>query len=83
MASEKQAFEQFEKAKSGIFNGFDFVKIFHQKYRKEDALHVAESDDRADALGVHVGADGVKVYFFCEPEKAKKQVRFNFSVYIF
>ena len=82
-AKELEAFELFQKAESGTFNGFEFANIFHEKINKKDAIIIGESDDTATCHGVTVGADGVICYFFCEPQNAKKQIQFNRSVYIF
>lgn len=82
-AEEAAAFDVFERATAGIFDGFEMAAIFHEKIDKAGALIVAESDDAGDALGVHVGADGVACYFYTRPENVKKQVRFNRSVYLF
>lgn len=82
-AEEAAAFDAFERAPAGIFDGFAMAAIFHEKINKADALIISESDDGGDALGVHVGADGVTCYFYTRPETVKKQVRFNISVYLF
>lgn len=81
--NEYVALVAFMKAERGNFNGFEFAEAFHETFNKYEAKDIAESDDKGDCKGVHVGADGVTVYFFCEPENAKKQVRFNRSVYVF
>lgn len=80
---ELEAYEAFLTAQSGIFNGFAMVNLFHLKHRKLNAYLIDESDNSGICQGIHVGADGVICYFFCEPKNAKKQVRFNRSVYIF
>lgn len=82
-AKEQEKFNQFLKAENGYFNGFEFVEVFHKNINKDNALLVAKSNDAADCHGVHVGADGVVVYFMVEPEKVKKQVTFNRSIYCF
>lgn len=81
--AEAAAFSRFEQAGSGYFNGFEMANIFHARINKADALTVEQSDDSGNAHGVHVGADGVTVYFFCKPEQARKQVAFSRSVYVF
>lgn len=81
--AEEKAFSDFMNADAGIFDGFKMVDVFHERINKNDALIVGYSDDVATACGVNVGADGVVVYFFTTPERVKKQVRFNRSVYCF
>lgn len=81
--AEEKAFSDFMNADAGIFDGFKMVDVFHEKVNKRDAVAFSYSDDKGDALGVHVGADGVAVYFFAAPGEVKKQVRFNRSVYCF
>lgn len=82
---EKQeaAYARFEAAESGSFNGYEMIDIFHEKMRGRQPLRVVEADDTANADGVHVGADGVTVYFFAPSDRVKKQVRFNYSIYLF
>jgi len=82
-ALEQSRYDDFVNAESGIFSGFAFADIFHSSINKADAIITAESDDCAMCEGVNVGADGVTVYFFCQPTDSKKQVRFNRSVYVF
>lgn len=81
--SELEIYNNFINAKSGNFNGFEMVDIFHKKINKEDALYVAEANDGAEALGISVGADGITCYFFVEPNAVTKKVFFNRSVYLF
>lgn len=82
---EHRAFDAFAKADCGIYNGFDFVGIFHKVFRKSDAVAVLESDDCADVdfngKKYHVGIDGVTVYFMSK--NPTKRVDFNRSVYFF
>lgn len=80
---ERAAFERFLNAESGFFNGFEMSNIFHAEINKFNAVQIAESNEQGDALGVHVGADGVTCYFFTNPANVKKQVVFNRSVYLF
>jgi hypothetical protein len=80
---ERAAFSEFLNAKSGVFNGYDFEDDFYDFKTTKKPLFIDESDDMAECRGVHVGADGVKVVFFVEPKKSKKQVRFNSIVYVF
>lgn len=81
--AEEEAFARFQNAERGYFNGFEFSGVFHEQISKADALFSGISDDAAECEGVNVGADGVKVYFYCLPENAKKIVSFNKSVYVF
>lgn len=86
-----KAFEGFENAESGYFNGFDMVKTFHEKYNKYDAIEWGCADDCArftSSAGavINTGADGVNVYLMTENAVKSggcKQVRFNRSVYVF
>ena len=80
---EEAAFKAFTDATAGVFDGFDMVNVFHERINKRDAVIVGVADDVATCYGVNVGADGVACYFFVLPEKVKKQVRFNRSVYLF
>ena len=80
---ENEEYARFLTATDGIFNGFAMVNVFHENINKENAIIIDESDDCATCRGVHVGSDGVTVYFFCDPKNAKKQVQFNRSVYVF
>lgn len=80
---EEKAFEEFEKAEEGIFNGFAMVNVFHERVNKLNAILVDIADQMATCHGVSVGEDEIMCYFFTEPEKVKKQVRFNRSVYLF
>lgn len=80
---EAELFKEFQEAKEGIFDGFDFADEFHKHIDKEDALHHLHSNIDGYCRGIDVGREYVDVYFFCDPDKAKKQVRFNRSVYVF
>lgn len=91
LSRELKAFKDFEKAESGIFDGFEMVEIFHVKYSKYDAIEWGCADDcaqftsRAGAF-INTGADGVNVYLMTESAVKSggcKQVRFNRSVYVF
>lgn len=91
LSQELKAFEDFENAKSGIFDGFEMVEIFHKKYSKFNAIEWGEADDcaqftsRAGAV-INTGADGVNVYLMTESAVKSggcKQVYFNRSVYVF
>lgn len=90
-AQELKAFEDFENAESGIFNGFEMAEIFHKKYSKYNAIEWGYADDCADFTSsagavIHTGADGVKVYLMTESAVKSggcKQVHFNRSVYVF
>lgn len=81
--AEAIAFEKFMTAENGDFDGFAFVKLFHEHFDKRNAIYTTESDDEANAITpfgtFHAGADGVAVYFFSE--QPKKVVYFNKSVY--
>lgn len=85
IADEMTKFEDFLHAKSGEFNGFDFVDLFHEIISKNQAIFTAIADEEADVLtpfGVfHAGSDGITCYFFSE--KPTKTVRFNRSIYYF
>lgn len=78
------AYEKFQNAESGGFNGFAFVTLFHRDYKKERAIWVGVADDCADAhtpYGTfHVGEDGITVYLM--REKPTKTVSFNRSAYL-
>lgn len=81
--AEAIAFEKFMTAENGDFDGFEFVKLFHEHFDKRNAIYTTESDDEANAITpfgtFHAGADGVTAYFFSE--QPKKVVYFNRSVY--
>lgn len=81
--AEAIAFEKFMTAENGDFDGFKFVKLFHEHFDKRNAIYTTESDDEANVktpFGTfHAGADGVTAYFFSE--QPKKVVTFNRSVY--
>lgn len=85
LAVQKQlkAFENFENATSGSFNGFDFVELFHQKWNKINAVHVCVADDTATAITpfgtFKVAEDGMTCYFMTT--LPTKKVVFNRSVY--
>ena len=91
LAREQEAFEAFETAETGNFNGFSFPTVFHRKYDFSKALEVIRSDDCADVetskgFTIHAGADDISVYVLTEEAiygKIKKRVRFNRSVYVF
>ena len=91
LSREMKAFEDFEKAESGIFNGFEMVESFHKKYSKYNAIEWGYADDCADFTSsagavIHTGADGVNVYLMTESAVKSggcKQVHFNRSVYVF
>lgn len=78
------AYEKFQNAESGGFNGFAFGTLFHRDYKKERAIWVGEADDCADVhtpYGTfHVGEDGITVYLMSE--KPTKTVSFNRSAYL-
>ena len=82
-AAEEQAFAEFMNAKEGYWSGFDFAGIFHEHFKKTDAIYVCEADDAATAKtpfgDFSTSADGVTAYFFSE--KPTKRVEFNRSVY--
>lgn len=82
-AREKEHYRDFKESNSGIFNGFDFVNLFHHDYRKENAIAILTADDAANVVfnGIkyHVGIDGATVYMMTE--KPTKRVDFNRSVY--
>lgn len=81
--AEAIAFEKFMTAENGDFDGFEFVKLFHEHFDKRNAIYTTESDDEANVITpfgtFHAGADGVTAYFFSE--QPKKVVTFNRSVY--
>lgn len=91
LSRELKAFEDFENAKSGIFDGFEMVEIFHKKYSKYNAIEWGCADDCANFTSsagavIHTGADGVNVYLMTESAVKSggcKQVHFNTSVYVF
>ena len=91
LSRELKAFEDFENAKSGIFDGFEMVEIFHVKYKKCDAIEWGCADDCAQFTSsagavINTGADGVNVYVMTESAVKSggcKQVHFNRSVYVF
>lgn len=80
---EQIAFDNFLNADSGIFDGFDFVNLFHQKHNKSEAIYIGYSNDSADVVTdfgtFHAGADDVAAYFYSK--NPTKMVRFNRSVY--
>jgi len=80
-----KAFERFENAKGGTFDGFEFVGVFHERINKDAAIYSGISDDCADVktpFGIfHTGADGVTAYFFSK--SPVKTVQFNRSIYFF
>lgn len=80
---EQIAFDNFLNADSGIFDGFDFVNLFHQKYNKSEAVYIGYSNDSADVVTdfgtFHAGADDVAAYFYSK--NPTKIVMFNRSVY--
>lgn len=82
-AREEEHYKDFKESNSGIFNGFDFVNLFHRDFRKENAIAVLTADDAANVVfnGIkyHVGIDGATVYMMTE--KPTKKVDFNRSVY--
>lgn len=82
-AREEKHYKDFKESNSGIFNGFDFVNLFHRDYKKENAIAILESDDVASVVfngkKYNVGMDGITVYFM--NEKPTKRVDFNRSVY--
>lgn len=90
-AKAEEAFNAFQNAESGFFDGFEFCEIFHARINKCDAVEVLESDDIAQATTsagatIHAGADGVTVYVMTESARtngARKLVCFNRSVYAF
>lgn len=80
---EQEAYRAFIEAEEGIFDGFKMANVFHKNVDKNGCILFEYADDVAMCEGVSVGADGIACYFFTEPEKVKKQVRFNRSVYLF
>lgn len=86
-----KAFEDFENAESGIFDGFEMVIAFHKKYSLDDAIEWGCADDCAQFTSsagavINTGADGVNVYLMTESAVKSggcKQVRFNRSIYVF
>ena len=80
---EKERFNDFKESNSGIFNGFDFVNLFHRDFKKENAIEVLTADDAANVVfngkKYHVGIDDATVYFM--NDKPTKRVDFNRSVY--
>lgn len=91
LSQELKAFEDFENAESGIFDGFEMAEIFHKKYSKYNAIEWGYADDCADFTSsagavIHTGADGVKAYLMTESAVKSggcKQVHFNRSIYVF
>lgn len=83
MIREKERYSDFIESNSGIFNGFDFVHLFHRDFRKENAIAILTDDDSANVdfngKKYHVGIDGATVYFMAD--KPTKRVDFNRSVY--
>ena len=80
---EREHYKDFQESNGGIFNGFDFVNLFHRDFRKENAIAILTADDAASVVyngkKYHVGIDGATVYFMSE--KPTKRVDFNRSVY--
>lgn len=80
---EKEYYSDFIESNGGIFNGFDFVNLFHRDFRKENAIAILTADDAANVVfnGIkyHVGIDGAIVYMMTD--KPTKRVDFNRSVY--
>lgn len=80
---EKEYYKDFIESNSGIFNGFDFINLFHRDYKKENAIAILTADDAANVdfngKKYHVGIDGATVYFMMG--KPTKRVDFNRSVY--
>lgn len=80
---EKEYYKDFIESNSGIFNGFDFINLFHRDYKKENAIAILTADDAANVVfngkKYHVGIDGATVYFMMG--KPTKRVDFNRSVY--
>lgn len=91
LSQELKAFEDFENAESGIFDGFEMAEIFHKKYSKYNAIEWGCADDCAHFTSsagavIDTGADGVKVYLMTESAVKSggcKQVHFNRSIYVF
>lgn len=87
----RAAFEAFERASVGAFNGFEFVAEFHAAYNKRDALEVLTANDCAEVTTsagakLHTGADGVTAYIMTAEARrgnVKKKVGFNRSIYFF
>lgn len=90
-ARDAQAFDAFEAADAGSFNGFAMADAFHEHYSKADAVETLTADDCADAVTsagatIHAGADGAAVYVMTEGARrgdVKKVVYFNRSIYVF
>ncbi len=88
---DARAFDAFEAAGAGFFDGFEMVDAFHRHYSKADAVETLTADDCADVITsagatIHAGADGVTVYVMTEAARrgdVKKVVRFNRSLYAF
>lgn len=96
---EYAAFEAFEAYRwhdrshepgVGFFDGFAMCETFHAAYPKSKALAWLVSDDSGDVRlsgeDIHVGADGVTVYFMTVDSlkgEHERLVRFNRSVYLF
>lgn len=81
---ERAEFEAFEIAEGGVFNGFLFAKLFHEKYKKEDAIGIFYANDTAEIStpygNFRTGGDGKKTYLMSK--NPKKKVEFNRSVYL-
>lgn len=82
-AAEEQAFAEFMNAKEGDFDGFRFVKVFHEHFNKDNAIYSDYADDSAAVEtpfgNFNAGEDGIKAYFFSE--QPTKRVLFNRSTY--
>lgn len=76
-------YQYFAHSITGWFNGFEMASAFLSRVSKSEALIVDVSDDSSMCRGVNVGADGVTVYFFCDPREVGRFVEFNRSVYCF
>lgn len=80
---ELEAFEKFETANGGYFNGFEFANLFHQCYNKKNAIFTHSSNDQGDVVTPFgkfaTGADDITAYFFSE--QPRKTVSFNRSIY--
>lgn len=80
---EIKHYSDFIESNSGIFNGFDFIHLFHRDYKKENAIAILTADDAANVVfngkKYHVGIDGATVYMMTK--KPTKRVDFNRSVY--
>ncbi len=88
---DARAFDAFEAAGAGFFDGFEMVNSFHRQYSKADAVEALTADDTGDAVTsagatIHAGADGAAVFVMTEAARCgdvKKIVRFNRSIYAF